>query len=57
MDLSTHQHDSTKRPLHDARGIFVTYVCNQCEAQKRQGYRADIFTDGNYWSDEPIDDD
>jgi len=41
--------------LYDARGIFCCYVCDQCEATKRSRYRADIFTDANYWADEDID--
>jgi hypothetical protein len=44
-------------PLTDARGIFCTYVCVKCERQTRAGYRPEIFTDGTYWADEPIDDD
>jgi hypothetical protein len=43
--------------LTDARGIFCCYVCETCEAEKRARYRADIFTDANYWADEPIDED
>jgi hypothetical protein len=43
--------------LYDARGIFVAFVCDVCEQEKRKGFRDDIFTDANYWTDEPIDDD
>jgi len=43
--------------LLDARGIFCGYVCEKCEAEKRSHYRPDIFEDGDYWADEPIDDD
>lgn len=43
--------------LHDARGIFVSYVCEDCEAEKRSKYRPEIFEDGNYELDEPIDED
>jgi len=39
----------------DARGIFVAYVCDKCRKEKLSGYRSDIFTDSNYWHDEPID--
>jgi len=42
-------------PLTDARGIFCTYVCDKCEKEKRSTYRADIFTDPDYWADEPIE--
>jgi hypothetical protein len=45
-----------RRPLHDARGIFCCYVCDECEEDQRAKYRPDIFTDPNYWHDEPIDD-
>jgi len=43
--------------LRDARGIFCTYVCQKCEAEKRRGYRPDIFTNSNYWTDEPVEGD
>ena len=45
-----------RRELLDARGLFCTFICDQCEAEKRAEFRADIFTDPNYWHDEPIDD-
>ncbi len=41
--------------LNDARGIFVAYVCDGCEAQTRKGYRTDIFEDPGYDVDEPIE--
>jgi hypothetical protein len=44
-----------RRELRDARGIFCTFVCDKCERQKRSKFRADIFTDQNYWTDEPVD--
>lgn len=44
-------------PLSDARGIFVAYVCPQCEAVKKRGYRPEIFTDSGYEADEPIEPD
>jgi hypothetical protein len=44
-----------RRELTDARGIFCTFVCDECEEDKKKKYRADIFTDPNYWADEPID--
>lgn len=43
--------------LSDARGIFCSYVCNSCYESVRARYRADIFEDANYWSDEPIEED
>ena len=41
--------------VHDARGILVAYVCSKCRAGKLGKYRPDIFTDSDYWHDEPID--
>ena len=41
--------------LVDARGIFCTFVCDDCEDAKRSKYRPDIFVDSNYPADEPID--
>ena len=46
-----------RRDLIDARGIFCTFVCDKCEATRRQEFRADIFTDPVYWADEPIEED
>jgi hypothetical protein len=46
-----------RRELRDARGIFCTYVCDRCERQQRAKYRPDIFTDANYWTDEPVEED
>ena len=43
--------------IHDARGIFVAYVCSKCQARKLQGYRPEIFINPDYWHDEPIDND
>ena len=44
-----------KEPLHDARGIFCTYVCDKCIDEKKSKYRTDIFEDSNYWADEDIE--
>lgn len=46
-----------RSPLHDARGIFCRYVCSKRERDARASYRPDIFTDADYWHDEPIDSD
>ena len=43
------------RELCDARGIFCGYVCDKCERKVRAKYRPDIFTDGDYWTDEPVE--
>lgn len=45
------------KALHDARDIFVAYVCDACEQRVKSRYRPEIFTDPNYWTDEPIDED
>lgn len=44
-----------RRTLEDARGIFCTYVCNECEAKQKAKYRADIFTNPNYPTIEQIE--
>jgi hypothetical protein len=44
-----------RRELKDARGIFCTFICDKCEAKKRKAFRPDIFTDPNYWTTEPIE--
>jgi len=44
-------------PLYDARGIFVTNVCEKCEDEVKRGFRPEIFTDCGYECDEPIDED
>jgi hypothetical protein len=38
----------THYPLIDAAGIFCTYVCESCEAEKRKGYNPAIFESGAY---------
>lgn len=42
-------------PLYDARGIYCCAVCDDCEDEKRAKYRADIFTDTNYWTSETVE--
>jgi hypothetical protein len=44
-----------REELVDARGIFCAFVCARCRAKKKAGYRPDIFTDSNYWTDEPVE--
>lgn len=41
--------------LHDARGIPVARVCAKCERRVRAKYRPEIFTDSQYWTDEPVE--
>ena len=33
-----------RRPLIDAQGIFLDYVCDECEAAKRSKYRPEVLT-------------
>jgi len=46
----------TWRPVEDARGIFVAYVCSKCEKEKLGGYRKEIFYDPSYSTIEMIED-
>ena len=41
--------------LNDARGIFCSYVCSECEDEVKAKYRPEIFEDSMYEADEPID--
>jgi len=43
-----------RKVQYDARGIFLYFYCEMCEARKRTMFRKDIFTNPNYWADEPI---
>jgi hypothetical protein len=43
--------------VHDARGIFVARVCNNCKHERLSKYRDDIFTDSQYECYEQIEDD
>ena len=43
--------------IYDARGIYVTRVCDKCRKEKLSHYRQDIFTDSSYEVDEQIDED
>jgi hypothetical protein len=45
-----------RRAAHDARGIFLTYLCDRCETEKLARFRPDVLTDPDYWTDEPVDD-
>lgn len=43
--------------LLDARGIYVSRVCEDCEEEKKSHYRPEIFEDSSYEIDEPIESD
>jgi hypothetical protein len=55
MNLCTCGSGLPKRDLIDARGIFCTYVCDECERDRMGEFRADIFTNAAYEAEEPID--
>ena len=42
------------RRLYDARGLYVSRACDDCEARVKARYRPEIFTDPRYETDEPI---
>lgn len=44
-----------RRARYDARAIFLTYVCDACEARKLKRFRPDVLTDPNYPTVEPIE--
>ena len=44
-------------PLADARGIFVKYICDECEDEVKSHYLPEIFTDSRYEADDLGDDD
>lgn len=43
--------------LYDARGIYVSRVCKFCVKKIKSQYRPEIFTDSDYETSEPIDED
>ncbi len=42
---------------HDARGIPLCRVCDDCVTEKLKGYRKDVLNDPNYDCDEQIEED
>lgn len=46
-----------KSAEYDARGIFLTYVCDACRADQLSHYRPDVLTNSRYEADEQIDED
>jgi hypothetical protein len=40
---------------HDARGIALARTCDTCHERKMAKYRPDVLTDGQYWTDEPVE--
>ena len=43
--------------LTDARGIFISYVCDECVDKTMAHYRPEIFQDLKYEANEPVDED
>lgn len=42
---------------YDARGIYLTTVCEHCRTAKLSKYRPEVLTDAWYDADEPIEPD
>jgi hypothetical protein len=42
---------------YDARGIYLCRACPKCRRDKLSKYRADVLTNPNYETDEPIEPD
>jgi hypothetical protein len=42
---------------YDARGIYLTRVCDKCRKAKLAKYRPEVLTDSNYYCDEDIEPD
>ena len=40
---------------YDARGIYLTKVCDKCRKHKLSKYRRDVLADPSYECDEPIE--
>ena len=46
----------TRREAKDARGIFLTFVCDACQRSKLAGFRSEVLRDPNYAADDLGDD-
>ena len=42
-------------PLYDARGIFCSYVCDECEDHAKKEFKPSVFTDSQYECCEPVE--
>lgn len=49
-------HRENSWEVYDARGIYLTRVCDRCERERLSGFRPDVLSDPNYWHDEPLGD-
>lgn len=54
-DFPHRRSDGVSWLAYDAKGIPIGYVCNKCEEAKQSKFNPEIFTDGSYYADEPID--
>ena len=43
------------RVVHDARGIYLTKVCDKCERDKLKAYRPEVLASINYDHNEDIE--
>jgi len=56
IDLNYCMHDEGGTwDEYDARGIYLTKVCDKCVETKLASFRPDVLTESNYYSDEPIE--
>tara|TARA_Y100000310_G_C20223506_1_gene596802 strand:- start:31 stop:213 length:183 start_codon:yes stop_codon:yes gene_type:complete len=53
--LEYHDCGSDGRAEYDARGLYLTQVCDKCRDVKLAKYRPEVLTDPNYYTDEPIE--
>ena len=44
-----------RRVAVDARGIFLSFVCDACRDEKLKAFRPEVLTDANYEASEPIE--
>jgi len=55
-DLKYHQCERSESwAEYDARGIYLTRVCEKCQKEKLAGFRQEVLTDSQYEADEPIE--
>lgn len=43
--------------VNDARGIPLARVCKDCKDEKLKGFRPEVLTDPNYFTEEPVEPD
>ena len=54
-ELYHHDCGGERRAAYDAKGIFLTYVCDECEKTKLAKYRPEVLTDSGYQCDEQVE--